>query len=107
MNAQPITSNHFSDANGAPAGGTTFAPGLCIGWQNGPLAVDGTRKEPNGCFVETVIRAAIDRLEYYQQSKFKCDYNDWAIEHLKTALDFCAARTADREKRGVEGTHKQ
>ena len=107
MNNQPLLSSHFNDASGAPAGGTTYAPGLCIGWQNGPLAVDGTRKDPNGCFVETVIRAAIDRLEYYQSSRFASDYNDRAIVHLNAALAECAARTADREKRGVEGTHKQ
>lgn len=107
MNNQSLVSNHFSDSNGAPAGGTTYATGLCISWQNGPLAIDGIRKEPNGCFVETVIRAAVDRLEYYQSSRFASDYNARAILHLEAALAECAARTADREKRGVEGTHKE
>lgn len=107
MNNQLLVSNHWNDANGNPAGGTTFSPGLCIGWQNGPLVVDGTRKEPNGCFVETVIRAAVDRLEYYQESRFACEHNALAIGHLKAALAACAARTSDREKRGVEGTHKE
>lgn len=106
MNNQPLSSNHWNDASGNPAGGTTFAPGMCIGWQNGPLAVEGERKEPNGCFVETVIRAAVDRLEYYQSSRFASDYNARALEYLNAALAECAARTADREKRRVEGTHR-
>jgi hypothetical protein len=32
-----VIANHFSDADGNPAGGTTFGQGFCIGWQNGPL----------------------------------------------------------------------
>ena len=102
---QEITSNHFSDSNGAPAGGSTYAPGLCIAWQNGPLGRGEERQEPNGCFVETVINAAIDRLEYYQQSKFVSDYNARALTALQQAIAALQERTADRERRQVEGTH--
>ena len=104
---QQIVSNHFNDANDNPAGGTTFGPGLCIGWQNGPLGRGDKRLEPNGCFVETVINAAIDRLMYYQQSRFESGYNADAIVHLEKALERLQARTADREERAVEGTHAE
>lgn len=101
---QAIQADHVT-ADGAPAGGTTTATGLAIEWQNGPLAVDGVRLEPNGCFVETVIAAALDRLEYYQASKFNCAENADAIGYLNAALDALNARTSRREAQGVEGTH--
>jgi hypothetical protein len=104
---QQITSNHFNDVNGNPAGGTTFGPGLCIGWQHGPLGRGDDRLAPNGCFVETVINAAIDRLMYYQQTRFESGYNADAIVHLERALSRLQDRTADREKRDVEGTHAE
>lgn len=103
---QPFTSNHFTDANGNPAGGTTYGPGFAIGWQNGPLGRGESREEPNGCFVETVIMAAVDRLEFYQSSKFNCDENARALFHLKAALQECEDRTVKRKARQVEGTHE-
>ena len=111
---QQITSTHFYDENGNPAGGYTSGVEIEIEWQNGPLSVDGVRKEPNGAFVEGVIKAAIDRIRYYQgegeyakegAGKFKCRQNALAITHLEEALHWCQDRTASREARGVEGTH--
>lgn len=102
---QAIDQTHTNDDAGNPAGGTTTATGLSITWQNGPLAVDGVRKEPNGCFVETVIAAALGRIQYYQSSKFNCRENALAITKLEEALHWLNHRTANREARGVEGTH--
>lgn len=102
---QQIIGKHFDDANGNPAGGTTTGPGLSISWQNGPLAIDGVRREPNGAFVEGVIAAALDRLQYYQASKFRCRENALAITKLEEALHWLDHRTRDREARSVEGTH--
>jgi hypothetical protein len=107
MNNQPLTSHQFFNADGAPDGGQTFGPGLCIAWQKGPLGRGPDRQEPNGCFVETVIRAAADRLEFYQSGKFASDHNAKAVHHLHAALQVLAERTAEREKRQVEGTHKE
>lgn len=107
MDKQVLTENHISDENGRPAGGHTEAIGLSLDWQNGPLAVDGVRREPNGTFVETVIRAALGRLYFYQASEFRCRENALAITKLEEALHWCNHRTADREARGVEGTHQQ
>lgn len=100
-----ITSNHWSDENGNPAGGCTYGNGFAISWQNGPLGRGEDRIQPNGAFVEDVIAAALDRLEYYQSSKFACGHNARAITALHTALGQLHDRTADRESRDVEGTH--
>lgn len=102
---QEINSTHWNDENGNPAGGCTNAVGLCVSWQNGPLGRGVDRKESNGCFVETVIQAAIDRLEYYQAGKFACEENAQALDALDLALNACDRRTSCREARAVEGTH--
>ena len=100
-----VTSNHFDDANGNPAGGSTYGNGFAISWQNGPLGRDAERTEPNGAFVEDVIIAAMDRIDYYQRSKFACERNQNARKHLDQALYELNARTREREERKVEGTH--
>ena len=103
---QEITGTHFNDDNGNPAGGRTTGTGILVNWQNGPLAFGEKRIEPNGAFVEGVIAAAIDRLEYYQASKFKCRENALTITKLQEALHWCQHRTRDREARNIEGTHE-
>ena len=103
-----FTSNHWTDAaTGASSGGSTYGPGFAVSWQNGPLGRDENRIQPNGAFVETVIKVAIDRLEYYQKSKFASTYNAEALAHLNEAVKRLNARTEDRENRKVEGTHVQ
>jgi len=104
---QPITEQHFKDENGKPDGGETSATGLSIQWQKGPLGRGAERKEPNGCFVETVIAAAKGRLEFYQSTEFHCGDNQNAIDHLNSALQALQHRTAEREARAVEGTHQK
>jgi hypothetical protein len=102
-----MQSEHWNDANGNPAGGSTSGVGFAISWQNGPLGRDAERIPPNGAFVEEITKAAIDRLEYYQNSRFACKENLAAIIHLQRALNEMNARTASREKRQVEGTHAE
>jgi hypothetical protein len=100
-------SNHVDD-NGNPAGGVVRGEGLEIQWQNGPLGRGPDRKQPNGAFVETVVAAVVQRIEFYQTAqagKFKCRENAIALTHLETALLWLDKRTADREAREVEGTH--
>lgn len=99
---------NWIDVDGNPGGGTVLATGLEIIWQNGPLGRGDERKEPNGAFVETVIAAALQRIEHYQEAfdgKFACAENYMAIEKLKDALHWLDRRTRARELRGVEGTH--
>ena len=109
------------DYNLNPTGGKVIGCGLTIFWQDGPLGRhhkncstlpeggdcvwECTRKPPNGAFVETVISAAVQRLEFYQESKFECKENAVAIDALTEALESLSARTMNREKRAVEGTH--
>jgi len=99
--------HNFDDENQNPTGGTVNGTGLRINWQNGPLGRGAEREEPNGAFVETVIAAAKQRLEFYQDSKFSCSENAAAIMHLSDALEILDSRTKDREKRDVEGTHQK
>jgi len=103
----PIFTENWSDSNNNPAGGVVFGPGFTISWQNGPLGRGSERKEPNGAFVENIIKAAATRIEYYQNSKFACEENAQALDHLNAALWILNNRTKDREARQVEGTHKE
>lgn len=98
-------SEHWNDADGNPAGGCSYGTGFAISWQNGPLGCGQARREPNGAFVEALVGAVVDRLEYYQTTRFACDENEAAIALLKNALAALDSRTADREARSVEGTH--
>lgn len=101
--------NH-DDENGNPAGGSVAGTGLMIEWQNGPLGRGEERIEPNGAFVETVIAAAKQRIEYYQTAnnkKFACRENALAITKLEEALHWLDHRTREREARAVEGTHQK
>lgn len=102
-----MDSQHWSDSEGMPMGGNTYGTGFAIGWQNGPLGRDNLRTEPNGAFVEDIILAAIDRLQYYQTTRFASIYNENAIHYLMSARTQLMLRTNDREQRGVEGTHER
>jgi len=103
---QKLSVSNNLDSEGNPAGGVVQGVGIKIEWQNGPLGRGVDRKEPNGAFVETVIDAAQQRIEFYQASQFKCRENAIAITKLEEALLWLNKRTADREKRNVEGEHK-
>ena len=99
--------NRMIDGN--PAGGVVCGRGFTIAWQNGPLGRGEERKEPNGAFVEDVIAAALQRLEFYQtvgDGKFACAENEKAITSLMDALRELDNRTKRREAEGTEGTHK-
>lgn len=97
---------HWTDpSTGSPAGGVTWGPGYAISWQNGPLGRGDSRREPNGAFVESIIRAAVQRLESYQSSQFECGENRAALHHLNAALGVLNERTQRRESAGTEGTH--
>jgi len=102
---QKIVAEHHTDKDGNPTGGWSIGTGISIEWQNGPLGRGADRKEPNGAFVEGVLEAAVDRLQFYQSSKFSCRENAVALTHMETALLWLQKRTQDRESREVEGTH--
>ena len=113
---QKINIVNTEDGNGNPAGGFVKGVGIDINWQNGPLGTGETRHEPNGAFVEGVLKGLIERMNYYQgydkikerdaRGKFWCKENEMALNHLIEALMWLNKRTKDREDRGVEGTHR-
>ena len=102
---QQIIESHFLDVNKNPAGGMSRGTGIDIFWQS-HLQRAGERLEPNGAFVEGVLQAALGRLQFYQLTKFNCRENALAITKLEEALHWLQSRTADREARGVKGTHE-
>ena len=107
MNQELLTLNRL-DQNGNPTGGRVMGVGVSIEWQDGPLGRGTERAQPNGAFVEDVLEAACQRLQFYQEAsgrRFACRENACAITHIEEALHWLEARTKAREARKVEGTY--
>lgn len=80
---------------------------LQIFWQDGPRGkADGTLAEPNGAFVEDVLWAALQRLEFFNESKYRDRANSLAITHIEQALQALKDRQLERSYRNVEGKHE-
>ncbi len=79
--------------NGIPA------PGF-IKFQFGPLQ----ENEFNGVSNESVLAVVIDRLKGFQAGPFACRENAVALTKLQEAMHWLHHRTAERARRGVEGT---
>ncbi len=108
IEGRALSASNETDAEGNPSGGSVRGKGIQIDWQNGPLGRGADRREPNGAFVENVIAAAKQRIEFYQSAsngRFACRENAIAITKLEEALMWLHKRTSDRESRQVEGTH--
>jgi hypothetical protein len=75
---------------------------LAFTLQNGPVKENGV----NGCQVDTLIHAAMAMIMGLNEN-YPCKENDEAIDYLGDAIMSLRARTADREKRGVEGTSNE
>ena len=103
---QDLRCENFTTTEGTPTGGRVVGVGISIDWQDGPLGRPPDEQVPNGAFVETVIRAALQRLEFFNESKFRCRENSLAITHLQEALHWLQHRREDREARGVQGLHQ-
>ena len=72
---------------------------VAIGWQNGLPDAERIGKRRTGD-VEDVITAAIDRIEYYQQSRFSCQENAAALDHLRRMrCRFSFARRNEKTER--------
>lgn len=111
VNPEMLVYNYTEEGN--PTGGSVRSTGLMIDWQNGPRAVldddgnpTGELLPPNGAFVEDAIYAAIQRLEFFQESKFRCRENAIAITKLQEALWAMKHRQVERSHRNVEGKHE-
>ena len=99
---------NFDDQNCAPAGGWAIMTGMKISWQNGPLGrpKDAGYPRLNGAFIEGVLRACVSRLQYYQNSTFRCEENQEAINHIVSALDVLESRRNRRVEANTYGTHE-
>lgn len=108
MSSNPISAQNWVDKEGRPSGGEVNGTGLWISWQNGPLGRIGTdeRIAPNGAFVEDVLKAALQRIEFYNEGQFRCRENSLAITKVEEALHWLQARTQRRVVENVEGTHE-
>ena len=67
---QPVSFANNHDASGNPAGGFASGTGISITWQDGPLGRGPERLPPNGAFVEDVLEICVERIRFYQKSKF-------------------------------------
>lgn len=74
-----------------------------VSFQKGPIKEAGV----NGCHNEDLIAIVIDRLRGFQSGEYECRENALAITKLEEAMHWLNHRTADRKKRGVEGTREK
>lgn len=94
--------------------GDTEFPAIYIAWQDGPRGPQTSDQEvgedgllpPNGAFVEDVLWAALQRLEFFNEGKFRCRENSLAITKIEEALFILKDRQLSRSDRGVEGKHE-
>lgn len=102
----PLVIDNVTDSKGNPTGGSVRGTGLSIDWQNGPLGRGADKISPTGAFIEDVILTVIERLRFFQASKFSCRENAIALTKLEEALHWLQARHDEREAREVQGLHK-
>ena len=105
--SNPIRCSNSQDVHGNPTSGYAHGVGMCIAWQDGPRGKnpDGTLGPATGAFVEDALVAAAQRLAFFQQSKYACDENAAALQHINDAIDTLHARAEKRANRGVLGQH--
>lgn len=72
-----------------------------IHFQQGPIKECGV----NGVCNEDLLLMVVCRLRAFNQGEFSCRENSMAITKIEEAVMWLRKRTADREARGVEGTH--
>lgn len=79
-------------------------PSVCcyVQFQKGPLKEAGL----NGISDEALLAIVVDRLEGFNEGKYRCRENSLAITHIQEALHWLQHRTNSRQRRGVEGTHQ-
>lgn len=103
-----LSASNETDNDGNPTGGYVLGLGTGITWQNGPRGQEGTDEllPANGAFVEDVIWAALQRLEFFNDSKYRDRANSIAITKLEEALYALKDRQLERSYRGVEGKYE-
>ena len=71
-----------------------------VDFQEGPIKEVGI----NGVSNEDLLLMVVTRLEGFQNSEYKCEENQKALESILDAVDHLRSRTNKRVERGVEGT---
>jgi hypothetical protein len=101
---ETVVSDFTTDGQGNPTGGNTWSTvaKLEINWQDG-IVGDGGQ---SGAFVEDVIEAARQRLQFFQTSKFRCRENAIALTKLEEALQWLDWRTRKRLIENVENSYE-
>lgn len=85
----------------SPLGGMAYVGDfMTVVMQNGPIKEKGV----NGVQIDNVLRFARDRLMEFNQPPYENEHNARAVLAIDKALCSLSERTAEREKRGVEGT---
>ena len=116
-NSESLVRSDFSvDSDGHPTGGNTSLravsgdgpdplgyEALSIHWQDGTIGPDGQ----NGAFVEDVLEAARQRLQFFNGTEFRCRENSIAITKIEEALQWLDWRTRQRLLQDVENTYDQ
>ncbi len=74
-----------------------------VKFQNGPIKEVGA----NGLTHEALMAVLLDRMRAFQNGPYRCRENAVALTKMEEALMWLNKRTANREARGVEGTHEQ
>lgn len=118
-----LVATNQTDENENPTGGDVYLqvtkngdsefPALVVNWQDGARGTGETNAdgspvlaEPNGAFVEDVLWAALQRLEFFNESKYRDRANSLAITHIEQALQALKDRQLERSHRNVEGKHE-
>jgi hypothetical protein len=70
-----------------------------VKFQKGPVAESGK----NGIFIEDLLQICRHRLQCFQAGGFACRENALALTKIEEALHWLNHRTADRQRRNVEG----
>ncbi len=112
-----INSEFLTDQDGNPTGGRTemmvahypedgaegsLVHAIDINWQNGIIDDNGQ----NGAFVEDVLEAVRQRLQFFNSTKFRCRENSLAITKIEEALQWLDWRTRQRLLQEVENTYE-
>lgn len=97
----PINQN-WTNSDGTHDGGVSTGIGFTISWQRGGLNEAGR----NGAFLVEVLESCYNQLNYFQNSKYACEENVEALEHLRNCITSLEKRRSRRNQEGVLGTHE-
>lgn len=93
---------NWTNEDGTHAGGVSTGIGYTISWQRGSLNEAGR----NGAFLIEVLKSCQSQLSYFQNSKYKCEENEKALQHLQQSIQYLEARKNRRLDQGTLGTTK-